>query len=112
MCRDVPNFVQRGGRGGRSTSISAIFLLLYEPWALTAELSDPSSSTDSSQDIDDPDRPLRAITKSSKKPERTGLAMYRLVQSSVCIRKIFADYLSDQTSTGMLQFHTQYSAQC
>jgi hypothetical protein len=28
MCRDIPNFIQRGGRGGRSTTISAIFLLL------------------------------------------------------------------------------------
>jgi hypothetical protein len=98
MCRDVPNFIQRGGRGGRAPSTSAIFLLLYEPWALTADLSVLSSSA---QDPDDPDRPLQAITKSSKKPERTGVAMYQLVQSTLCIRNFFAEYLSDKTPTGI-----------
>jgi superfamily II DNA helicase RecQ len=95
MCRDVPNFAQRGGRGGRSTSISAIFLLLYEPWALTADLSTLA------QDLDDPDQPLQAITKTSKKPERTGVAMYRFVQSTTCSREFLANYLSDKTPTGI-----------
>jgi hypothetical protein len=63
MCRDTPNLIQRAGCGGRSTSISAIFLLLYEPWAMTADLSALA------QDLDDPDQPFQAITKTSKKPE-------------------------------------------
>jgi superfamily II DNA/RNA helicase len=95
MCRDVPNLIQRGGRGGRSTFTTAIFLILYEPWAMIPDLSLLT------QDLDDPDRPLQAITKTSKKPERTGVAMYQLIQSSVCIRKFFADYLLDGTSTGI-----------
>ena len=94
MSRDLPNTLQRCGRGGRAPSSSALFLVLYKPWAATADL---SSLT---QDLDDPDQPLQVLTKTSKKPDRTGVAMYRLIQSSTCIRRIFADYLHDQTPTG------------
>ena len=96
MCRDVPNTVQRCGRAGRAASTSAIFLILYEPWAMTADI---SSFT---KDLDDPDQPLQSITKTSKKPERTGVAMYQLIQTPVCICKFFADYLADGTPSGML----------
>ena len=95
MCKDIPNLVQRGGLGGHSTSTFAIFLILYEPWAMTLDL------TLSTHDLDDPDQPLQAITKTSKKPERTGMAMYQLIQSPSCIRQFLASYLSDGTSTGM-----------
>ena len=96
LCRDVPNGIQHGGRGGRSTSTPALFLILYEPWAMTADL---SSFTN---DLDDPDQPLQPITKTSKKPERTGVAMYRLIQSRLCVRYFFAKYLHDETPTGKL----------
>ena len=95
MCQDVPNVVQRCGCGGRAAGTSAIFLILYEPWVMTADVSSFA------EDLNDPDQPLQAITKTSKKPERTGVAMYRLVQSSDCIRKFFARYLADNTPTGM-----------
>ena len=93
LCRDIPNALQRCGRGGRAPSTSAIFLILYEPWAITADLSLKCN-------LDDPDQPLLPLTKTSKKPERTGVAMYRLIQSSDCIRRFFADYLHDDTPTG------------
>lgn len=93
LCRDIPNTLQRCGRGGRAASTSAIFLILYESWALTADLS-------LKYNLDDPDQPLQALTKTSKKPERTGVAMYRLIQSSDCIRHFFAKYLHDNTPTG------------
>ena len=95
MCRDVPNLVQRGGRGGRSTLTSAIFLILYEPWAMAPDLSSLTLN------LDDPDQPLQMITKTLKKPERTGVEMYRLIQLPVCICKFFADYPSDGTLTGI-----------
>jgi superfamily II DNA/RNA helicase len=95
MCRDVQSAVQRGGHCGRAALTSAIFLILYEPWAMTADISSFA------EDLDDPDQPLQAITKTSKKPERTGVAMYRLVQSSSCIRRFFARYFADDTPTGM-----------
>lgn len=96
MCRDIPNLVQRGGRCGRTTSSSALFLILYEPWAK----SESTGLSSLAQDLDDPDQPLQTLTKTSKKPERTGVAMYRLIQSSDCIRRFFANYLRDGTSTG------------
>jgi superfamily II DNA/RNA helicase len=94
LCRDIPNALQRCGRGGRAASTSAVFLILYEPWAVTADLSSFK------RDLDDPDQPLHMLTKTSKKPERTGVAMYRLIQSSDCIRRFFANYLHDITPTG------------
>jgi superfamily II DNA helicase RecQ len=95
MCRDVPNTVQRCGRGGRAPSTSAVFLILYKPWAMATDISSVA------EDLDDPDRPLQAITKTSKKPERTGVAMYRLIQTSSCMRKFFANYLADETPNGV-----------
>lgn len=64
------------------------------------------------EDLDDLDQPLQTITKTLKKPARTGVAMYRLVQSSNCIRKFFARYLADDTLTGMFWYfilHSIYS---
>lgn len=95
VCRDIPNGLQRCGRGGRAASTSALFLVLYEPWVKTADLSSLA------QDLSDPDQPLQALTKTSKKPERTGVAMYRLIQSSDCIRRFFANYLCDDTPTAL-----------
>ena len=94
MYRDIPNTLQCCGCGGRAPSTSALFLILYEPWAITADLSSLS------QDLDDLDQPIQVLTKASKKPERTGVAMYRLIQSSTCICQLFADYLQDRAPTG------------
>ena len=63
MSRDLPNTLQQCGRGGRTPSSSALFLVLYEPWAATADL---FSLT---QDLDDLDQPLQVLTKTSKKPD-------------------------------------------
>jgi superfamily II DNA helicase RecQ len=94
VCRDITNLVQRGGRAGRATSTPALLLILYEPWVMTADLSSFK------QDLSDPDQPLKAITKTSKKPERTGVAMYQLIHSSGCIRLFFANYFHDTTPNG------------
>ncbi|KAF8486547.1 P-loop containing nucleoside triphosphate hydrolase protein [Russula emetica] len=95
LCRDIPNGLRRCGRCGRAASTSALFLILYEPWAMTADLSSLKC------DLNDPDQPLQALTKTSKKPERTGAAMYQLIQSSNCIRRFFANYLCDGTPTAV-----------
>ena len=67
---------------------------MYELWALTTDLSKLPV------DLSDPDQPLQAITKVSKKPECTGMAMYQCIQSGSCIRAFFAGYLGDKTPTG------------
>jgi hypothetical protein len=63
-------------------------------WAITTDISSFA------EDLDDPDQPLKAMTKTSKKPDRTGLAMYRLIQLPGCMRKFFAQYLADKTPSG------------
>ena len=94
VCRDMLN-LQRGGRGGCTSSINALFLIMYKPWALTTDLSKLPV------DLSDLDQPLQAITKVSKKPERSRMAMYQRIQSGSCIRAFSAGYLGDKTPTCM-----------
>jgi hypothetical protein len=65
ICRDLPNGLQRCGRGGRAPSTSALFLILYEPWVKNTDISSLE------RDLKDPDQPIHTLTKTSKKPERT-----------------------------------------
>ncbi|KAI0046676.1 P-loop containing nucleoside triphosphate hydrolase protein, partial [Auriscalpium vulgare] len=96
FCRDIPNWRQRGGRGGRDASIHAIFITLYEPWAVDIDISgakvDPS----------DPDKPLHQLGKHPSKQQRAGLAMLDLTQSSQCIRLFLANYFDDNTPSRVL----------
>jgi len=98
--RDVPTTLQRGGRGGRNKSGQAIFLIMYEPWVMTIDLSTIDFP------ITDPDHPnVEKLTKFSTKQARTGIAMTRITQSrKECLRAMFADYLGDDSPDGRLQF--------
>ncbi|KAF7371288.1 II DNA helicase [Mycena sanguinolenta] len=83
--------LQRAGRGGRRGQM-AVYLCMAEPWAYSASLDavDPNST--------DPDRPIAGkLTKHSRKPARTGLAMIKYVRSSVCLRELIRQYLGDQS---------------
>ncbi|KAJ7025234.1 P-loop containing nucleoside triphosphate hydrolase protein [Mycena alexandri] len=84
-----PKGLQRGGRCGRNGAPS-VYLVMAEAWAFTASL-------DAAElDNGDPDRPIAGhLTKFSKKPERTGLAMILYVRSVVCLRRLIRDYLAD-----------------
>lgn len=54
--------------------------------------------------VSNPDHPnVEKLSKISKKQERTGIAMIKIIQSTDCIRKMFADYLGDKSSDGRLQ---------
>lgn len=69
--------------------------MLYEPWVKNTDISSLE------KELNDPDQPLQTLTKTSKKPERTGVAMYRLMQSDDCIRRFFAKYLCDDAPTAL-----------
>ncbi|KAF9555907.1 hypothetical protein CPC08DRAFT_642227 [Agrocybe pediades] len=98
ITRDVPTTLQRGGRGGRTASVKAIFLIMYEPWVMNIELTD-----DPVQYTSDPDYPNGGeLGKHSTKNARTGTAMVKLIQSTeTCIRKFWAEYLNDTSPAGM-----------
>jgi hypothetical protein len=69
---------------------------MAEPWAYSASLDgvDPNST--------DPDRPIAGhLTKHSRKPARTGLAMVKYVRSKVCLRDLIRQYLADESREGM-----------
>jgi superfamily II DNA helicase RecQ len=86
--------IQRGGRAGRRGQPS-VYLLMAEPWVYTASLAavDPNSS--------DPDGPISGrLLKSSRKPERAGLAVVQYVRSETCLREMFAHYLGDKSREG------------
>ncbi|KAF8957732.1 hypothetical protein BDZ97DRAFT_1924345 [Flammula alnicola] len=95
ISRDVPSTLQRCGRGGRSSSGEAIFLIMYEPWALDIDL----FSTE--EDPTDPDFPNNGkLTKHATKIQRTGRAMIAAVQSKEdCLRGFWANYLKDLSLT-------------
>lgn len=72
---------------------------MYEPWVLDIDLSS------SAEDPSDPDYPNAGkLTKHSTKRQRTGWAMVSIVQSQICLRKLFAQYLDDQSDEGMILF--------
>ena len=91
--RDVLNALQQCGHGERMLTTSALFLMLYEPWVKNTDISSLE------KELNDPDQPLQTLTKTSKKPERTRVAMYQLMQSSDCICHFFAKYLCDDAPT-------------
>lgn len=101
ITRDVPSTLQRAGRGGRNATGLAVFLMMYEPWVLDIDLS--ASGVEESVSALDPDYPHSGkLTKYSTKQQRTGRAMVSIVQSTTCIRKMFAEYLKDQSIEGMV----------
>ncbi|KAJ7845810.1 P-loop containing nucleoside triphosphate hydrolase protein [Mycena olivaceomarginata] len=80
--------LHRAGRGGRRGQM-AVYLCMAEPWAYSASLDDNST---------DPDRPIVGhLTKYSRKPARTGLAMVKYVRSKVCLRELIRQYLADES---------------
>ena len=98
MTRDVPTTLQRSGRGGRSLTGEAIFLLMYEPWAKSINLA--AAEVDTTSDPDHPNIPK--LTIHSTKQAHTGVAMLKIVQfEQECLRQLFATYLKDTMSHGM-----------
>lgn len=95
LCRDIPNWRQRGGRGGRDPSLPSLFITLYEPWVQTIDLSETRPDPN---DPDHPTKPLDPKKKRLTKQERTGFACIHLIQSDECIRLFIAKYFDDQTS--------------
>ncbi|KAJ7827770.1 P-loop containing nucleoside triphosphate hydrolase protein [Mycena olivaceomarginata] len=83
--------LQHAGRGGRRGQM-AVYLCMAEPWAYLASFDgvDPNST--------DPDRPIAGhLTKHSRKPARTGLAMVKYVRSKVCLQDLIRQYLADES---------------
>jgi hypothetical protein len=60
ICRDVPNTLQHGGQGGHDNITEALFLIMYETWALKVDLNNIPIH------LDDPDQPVIPITKKFK----------------------------------------------
>ncbi|KAF6762186.1 P-loop containing nucleoside triphosphate hydrolase protein [Ephemerocybe angulata] len=96
--RDVPTFLQRAGRAGRKRGSTATVALLYEPSVMNIDLSKVAVNTKM-----DPDYPhVGAITTRSKKLDRVGVAIASILQSSECLRLLFARYLGDSETPGAL----------
>ncbi|KAF8991813.1 P-loop containing nucleoside triphosphate hydrolase protein, partial [Hymenopellis radicata] len=97
LTREMVTALQRGGRVWRTLLGYGIVLIMYEAWAITADLSEHPL------DGRDPDQPLKQpLTAKSKKPERTSIGMYHLVQDTeICIRQFFATYLNDTSLTAL-----------
>ncbi|KAJ7626970.1 P-loop containing nucleoside triphosphate hydrolase protein [Roridomyces roridus] len=89
--QNMSTALQRGGRCGRRGQES-LYLVMVEPWVYTASLEAVDAN------CTDPDKPISGrLIKTSKKPERTGLAMVLYVRSEVCLREMIRRYLSDNS---------------
>ncbi|KAF8274042.1 P-loop containing nucleoside triphosphate hydrolase protein [Lactarius quietus] len=97
ITREVPMALQRGGRAGCSPTSSAIFLLMYESWVTSIDLTAVKVDT-----VSDPDHPtVPKLSDHSTKKERTGIAMIKIVQCEhECLRRLYATYLKDTSEDG------------
>ncbi|KAG2017529.1 ATP-dependent DNA helicase recQ, variant 2 [Coprinopsis cinerea AmutBmut pab1-1] len=103
--RDMTTLQQRAGRPGRDGITNSVYVLLYEPFALTADLSPAREAEKMSDSPLDPDRPITGKLKPrGHKLHRIGVSVYDLVQDEDrCIRGDFASYNND-TSEHALKF--------
>ena len=86
-CANVPTALQRGGRAGRDCEGYGIVIMMYEPWAMEKNLQQPQ--IDPLLPGTDPDRPLCLLTDRSKRPDRVGLAMLKILQDKeTCLRRL------------------------
>ncbi|KAF9537104.1 hypothetical protein CPC08DRAFT_651860, partial [Agrocybe pediades] len=93
--------LQRGGRAARSSGQTALFVVFFEKNMLQI------NEKEFTGDVQDPDRPREKLTAKPKRLERAPLSGVRLVQTTGCLRKFFADYLNDKSPEAM-QFTTQF----
>lgn len=97
LARDVPTTLQRGGRGGRNSFKEALFLIMYESWAITIDLD--NSAIDFTSDPNHPN--VTKLSIHSMKQQRTGGAILTIIQSvEICLRILFAKYLADMSLDG------------
>lgn len=81
-----------------------LFVVMYEPWVQDVKLDSEALRLDP----EDPDRPhAGTVKKNSSKQDRTGHAMIQLVQSTMCLREFFNEYLDDHTSSGTRSAHKE-----
>jgi superfamily II DNA helicase RecQ len=94
---NVVDLLQRAGRLGRRDGSNGIFILFYDPWALTININDFYNTS-----CDDPDRPRYSAKAVTSRKDRAPLSCVQLVQQKTCLRQFFATYLGDTASNGML----------
>jgi hypothetical protein len=80
---------------GRRDGSKGLFLIFYEPWALTIPLDAFNHGSSN-----DPDRPRAMLKPVASRKDRAPLSCVRLVQCKSCLRKFFASYLDDMARNG------------
>ena len=99
ICSDGTKTIQRGGHASRNPEDKALFLMVFENWVNTVDVSEvPADKLD-----EDPDRPFDVSGKKYPiKMEWTGIFSMSLLQDGTrCIRRMFADYLGDHSPNGL-----------
>ena len=89
---------QRAGRVVRDQDLHGLYLMMVEPWALELSLVGENGQMLSDSD---PDRPYAGmVKKTSSKSNCTGYTSLQFAQSKICLHKLFAEYLNDQSPEG------------
>ncbi|KAF8055761.1 P-loop containing nucleoside triphosphate hydrolase protein [Lyophyllum atratum] len=94
--------LQRGGRVGRREGDKGLYVIFHEPWLDDISLDDYTYG-----DLNDPDRPRKQLKLNSQRSDRAPYSSAELVKCASCIRKFFARYLGDESSTA-LDFTTEF----
>ncbi|KAJ7574751.1 hypothetical protein C8J56DRAFT_1064439 [Mycena floridula] len=121
LTADIPTDLQQGSRAGRDFDLPAIFLMMYEPWALTVDISLIPEVLDNP---DMPNTPTLIVKQNQKvastatkqprtsKKNRAAVSVLHLVLLSQghkkrCIHEFFVKYLDDK-SPEALKYMTQW----
>lgn len=87
---------QWAGHAVWDQGLHGLYLTMVEPWALELSL-----VQEDGQIVSNPDWPYVGIVKkTSLKPDCTGHASLQFAQSKTCLRKLFTEYLNDQSLEG------------
>jgi hypothetical protein len=91
----------------------ALFLIMYEPWAMTIDLD--AAGVDFTSHPEHPN--VSKLAVHSTKKDRTGGAILTIIQSvHLCLRALFARYLAEKSLDSLLNIflnmHVQVLLSC
>ncbi|KAF8232786.1 hypothetical protein L208DRAFT_1270487, partial [Tricholoma matsutake] len=93
---DIVEALQHGGRVVRREGDKGLFIIFYEPWALSISLDDFTNG-----DMMDPDRPCVDHKLNCQAQDHASYSSTKLIQCKTCLCYFFSVYLDDKSPNGV-----------